>query len=130
MAEIAGLRAAGEPVGAWIADYQVARAAHTVADWQATLDALAGLGYPGPLGYWGVSLGTLIGVPLAAAEPRIGAAVFGLAPHDPLAGSGAALGRTGVRAGQLRAFLRPPPERLSACAFAVSTRAPIWPGAG
>jgi len=85
LAEIAELRAAGEPVGARIASYQVARAGQAIADWQATLDALAGLGYPGPTGYWGVSLGTLIGVPLAAAEPRISAAVFGLAPHGPLA---------------------------------------------
>jgi pimeloyl-ACP methyl ester carboxylesterase len=89
MAEIAGLRAAGEPVGARIADYQVARAGQAVADWQATLDALAGFGYREPVGYWGVSLGSLIGVPLAAAEPRISAAVFGLAPHGPLAGAAA-----------------------------------------
>jgi pimeloyl-ACP methyl ester carboxylesterase len=85
VAEIAERRAAGEPVGARIARYQVARAGQAVSDWQATLDALADLGYPGPAGYWGVSLGTLIGVPLAAAEPRISAAVFGLAPHDALA---------------------------------------------
>jgi pimeloyl-ACP methyl ester carboxylesterase len=87
MAEIAERRAAGEPVGARIARHHVARATHAVADWQATLDALADLGYPGPggsVGYWGVSLGTLIGVPLAAAEPRIRAAVFGLAGHDTL----------------------------------------------
>jgi pimeloyl-ACP methyl ester carboxylesterase len=89
MAEIAGLQAAGEPVGARIADYQVARAGQAVADWQATLDALAGFGYREPVGYWGVSLGSLIGVPLAAAEPRISAAVFGLAPHGPLAGAAA-----------------------------------------
>jgi pimeloyl-ACP methyl ester carboxylesterase len=85
VAEIAERRAAGEPVGARIARYQVARAGQAVSDWQATLDALADLGYPGPAGYWGVSLGTLIGVPLAAAEPRISAAVFGLAPYDALA---------------------------------------------
>src|SRR6185437_271828 len=32
-----------------------------------------------PVGYWGVSMGTAIGVPFVAAEPRIGCAVFGLA---------------------------------------------------
>jgi fermentation-respiration switch protein FrsA (DUF1100 family) len=37
------------------------------------------------VGYWGVSLGTLIGVPLAAAEPRIRAGVFGLAGAGVLA---------------------------------------------
>ena len=31
-----------------------------------------------PAGYWGIALGTAIGVPLAAAEPLIQAAVFGL----------------------------------------------------
>lgn len=47
--------------------------------------ALLDAGVGGPVGYWGVSLGTMIGVPLAAAEPRISAAVFGLAGgHDAL----------------------------------------------
>ncbi|WP_205315761.1 hypothetical protein [Nonomuraea lactucae] len=30
----------------------------------------------GPVGFWGVSLGSAIGVPLVAAEPRITAALF------------------------------------------------------
>jgi hypothetical protein len=35
------------------------------------LDALLDAGVTGgPVGYWGVSLGSMIGVPLAAAEPR------------------------------------------------------------
>ncbi|MGH3120659.1 MAG: hypothetical protein ACRDND_06440 [Streptosporangiaceae bacterium] len=33
----------------------------------------------GPVGYWGLSMGSAIGMPFVAAEPRIGAAVFGLA---------------------------------------------------
>jgi dienelactone hydrolase len=51
-----------------------------LADWTATLDALraAGLAGWGQVGYFGVSMGTRFGVPLAAAEPRISAAVFGL----------------------------------------------------
>ena len=51
-----------------------------VADWQATLDALGRSAAIriGPVGYWGLSLGALFGVPLVAAEPRIKAAVFGL----------------------------------------------------
>ena len=51
-----------------------------VADWRATLDALQaepdiGLG---PVGYWGLSMGTILGLPLVAAEPRIAVAVLGL----------------------------------------------------
>jgi cephalosporin-C deacetylase-like acetyl esterase len=37
------------------------------------------------VGYWGVSLGGAIGVPLVAAEPRITAAVFGLVGQETLA---------------------------------------------
>jgi dienelactone hydrolase len=51
-----------------------------VADWKATLAALRAL--PGladvPVGYWGLSMGTILGLPLVAAEPRIRAAVLGL----------------------------------------------------
>ena len=41
----------------------------------------------GPIGYWGLALGTGIGVPLAAAEPRITAAVFGGLGHESLTGA-------------------------------------------
>lgn len=40
--------------------------------------------YPGPVGFWGISQGTRVGLPLLAAEPRITAAVLGLA-DGPLA---------------------------------------------
>jgi len=51
-----------------------------VADWRATIDALRDLDEvgDGPVGYWGLSMGTIYGVPLVAAEPRIQVAVFGL----------------------------------------------------
>jgi dienelactone hydrolase len=51
-----------------------------VADWQAALGALQGTPEidPGPVGFWGVSMGTIVGLPLVAAEDRIGAAVLGL----------------------------------------------------
>jgi dienelactone hydrolase len=57
------------------------RALRAVPEWQATLDALQKLdmiGAAGPVGYWGVSMGTAIGVPFIASEPRITAAVLGL----------------------------------------------------
>ncbi|MGN9788623.1 dienelactone hydrolase family protein [Nonomuraea sp. ZG12] len=81
-------RAAGEPLGPDVARHNAALAARAVPEWQATLDALQRLdlvGAGGPVGFWGVSLGSAIGVPLTAAEPRITAAVFGLAGHEPLA---------------------------------------------
>lgn len=51
-----------------------------VADWRATLDALRGLESvgDGPVGYWGLSMGTIYGLPFVAAEPRVQVAVFGL----------------------------------------------------
>jgi dienelactone hydrolase len=51
-----------------------------VAEWQALLDdpGTQRAGADGRFGYWGVSMGTAIGVPLLAAEPRITAAVLGL----------------------------------------------------
>ena len=88
VAEIGRRRAAGEQIGAMIARHNAARTAQVVSEWRATLDALADLdqaGAGGPVGFWGVSLGTLIGVPLAAAERRITAAVFGLAGAETLA---------------------------------------------
>ena len=56
-----------------------------VADWKATLDAVQHLdfvGAGGPVGYWGLSMGTVFGVPVVAAEPRINAAVLGLMGLD------------------------------------------------
>jgi len=51
-----------------------------VGDWRATLDHLQGLDEvgPGPTGYWGLSMGTILGLPFVAAEPRIVVAVLGL----------------------------------------------------
>ncbi|MFD7447480.1 alpha/beta fold hydrolase [Kitasatospora sp. NPDC059827] len=85
--EIGQLLAAGRPVSAWVARHTAALAERAVPEWRAVLDALAdatGEGL-GPVGYWGLSLGTVIGVPLAAVEPRIVAAVFGLAGNAALA---------------------------------------------
>ena len=92
---VAGMRermAAGEPVYRDIARYNAELAARAIPEWQAVIGAvteLDGAGADGPVGFWGVSLGAAIGVPLAAAEPRIKAAVFGLAGHETLAGAAA-----------------------------------------
>jgi dienelactone hydrolase len=86
IAEIRGRMAAGEPVGALAARYNAEQAEQAVPEWRATLDWLqAQSGLDGPVGFWGVSMGSATGVPLAAAEPRITAAVFGLASHETLA---------------------------------------------
>jgi dienelactone hydrolase len=51
-----------------------------VADWRATLDALRTLDEvgEGAVGWWGLSMGTILGLPLVAADERIRAAVLGL----------------------------------------------------
>jgi dienelactone hydrolase len=51
-----------------------------VADWKATLDALQKLPELGVarVGYWGLSMGTMFGLPFVASEPRVGVAVLGL----------------------------------------------------
>lgn len=89
--EIAALyqaRAAGEPEGPVVVRYNADIARRAVPEWRTALDALQELpeiGTGGPVGYWGLNMGTAIGVPLAAAEPRIAAAVFGLHWPDALA---------------------------------------------
>jgi dienelactone hydrolase len=59
-----------------------------VADWKATLDALQKLPELGvaKAGYWGLSMGTMFGLPFVASEPRIGVAVLGLMGATPGAG--------------------------------------------
>lgn len=61
------------------------RTAQAVAEWKAVLDAVETLPEVarGPVGYWGVSMGTMFGVPFVASEPRIKAAIFGLAGLRP-----------------------------------------------
>jgi hypothetical protein len=63
------------------ARYGTALAERAVPEWQATLDALQQLpeiGAEAPTGYGGgITLGTAIGIPLTAIEPRITAAIFG-----------------------------------------------------
>ena len=56
------------------------RTASAVPEWRATLDAIRSVPEvgDGPVGYWGVSMGTSIGVPFLASEPRVQCAVLGL----------------------------------------------------
>jgi dienelactone hydrolase len=51
-----------------------------VDDWTAVLNSLLALDefQTSRVGWWGVSMGTIIGLPFVAAEPRVSAAVFGL----------------------------------------------------
>ena len=81
------LMTAGQPAGAHVARHNAELAAQAVPEWRSVLDALqknALVADGGPVGYWGVSLGTAIGLPLVAADQRIGAAVFGCLGHETL----------------------------------------------
>ncbi|MEV4372701.1 alpha/beta hydrolase [Nonomuraea sp. NPDC049637] len=77
---------AGDPTPL-LAELHALLAARTVPEWRSVLDAL---GDQGPVGYWGVSLGCALGIPLVAAEPRIGAAVLGLSGTSPASAQAAA----------------------------------------
>lgn len=63
---------------AWANDESLT--AEMVADWRATLLALRELPEvgEGPVGYWGLSMGTILGLPFVAAEPLVAVAVLGL----------------------------------------------------
>jgi dienelactone hydrolase len=52
-----------------------------IEDWRATLDSLAQLGEvdSARIGYWGLSMGTMLGLPFVASDDRIVAAVLGKA---------------------------------------------------
>ncbi|MDH6546437.1 dienelactone hydrolase [Streptomyces sp. SAI-117] len=71
---------AGGELAPLIADFQALVAGQIVPEWQAVLGAVQKLGHVGlgPVGYWGLSLGCVIGVPLVAADSRVRAAVLGL----------------------------------------------------
>jgi len=70
--------------------YAGSLAERAVPEWRTTIDALQDLpeiGADAPIGYGGgITLGTAIGMPLTAVEPRIRAAIFGggFFPHEAL----------------------------------------------
>ncbi|MFG1794732.1 alpha/beta hydrolase [Nocardia sp. NPDC049149] len=73
-------QAAGEPIGPIVVEYNSSLAERAVPEWQATIDALQALpeiGTEAPIGYGGMTLATVIGLPLTADDSRITAAVFG-----------------------------------------------------
>jgi dienelactone hydrolase len=76
---------AGEPIGPLMTHYNVELAKRVVPEWQHVLDALRKLDCDGPVGYLGMSMGGGLGVSFVAAEPRVTAAVLGLAGGAPLA---------------------------------------------
>ena len=79
-----------ERVASISVQYGIALAQRAVPEWRTTLDALQQLpeiGTEAPIGYGGgITLGTAIGIPLTAIEPRITAAIFGggFVVHDAL----------------------------------------------
>lgn len=70
-------RAEGQPFTPIIGPYNSSLAERAVPEWQATIEA--------PIGYSGITLAGAIGIPLAVAEPRVRAAIFGgVLVHDAL----------------------------------------------
>lgn len=73
-------RAAGRSMAAPITAYNRSLTARAVPEWRAAIDALQELpeiGTDAPIGYSGMTLASAIGIPLAVAESRITAAIFG-----------------------------------------------------
>jgi dienelactone hydrolase len=80
----AGVTAVRRPTVDEFAQANADRAQTAVPEWRATLDALQDHGHGlAKVGFVGLALGAAIGIPLAAEEPRITAAVLGLAPPHP-----------------------------------------------
>jgi len=73
-------RAAGDGISNAFMTSVAASANAMTADWTATLQELRALDDvgDGPLGYWGLSMGTMFGSPFVAATPAVRCAVLGL----------------------------------------------------
>lgn len=81
-------RAAGEPIGPIIIDYNASLADRAVPEWRAILDALQALpeiGTEARVGYGGRTSGVVTGLMFAAVDPRIAAlSLGGVFVHDAL----------------------------------------------
>jgi dienelactone hydrolase len=80
-ARVTGAADAARPLAGFLKT-MAERTAKAVPEWRAALDAAQSIAFVGKhehIGYWGVSMGTGIGVPFVASEPRVKCAVFGLA---------------------------------------------------
>lgn len=85
-AEIAKRIREGGGVGGEAGKDMAARALQAVPEWNAALDAAQTLdfvGKSGPVGYWGVSMGSALGIPFVAQDKRITCAIFGLMGELP-----------------------------------------------
>lgn len=72
----------GQSVSEIVANEMARLALQATPEWRAILDTVQSLdvvGTNGAVGYWGIAMGGALGVPLIASEPRISAAVLGLA---------------------------------------------------
>ncbi|WP_031065656.1 dienelactone hydrolase family protein [Streptomyces sp. NRRL WC-3742] len=88
IAEMHRARQAGESVAPVAIRWNAHLAEIAAPEYRALLDALQALpeiGPDGPVGFVGLALGTAIGIPYVASDPRITAAVFGLHWPDELA---------------------------------------------
>ncbi|MBJ2121344.1 alpha/beta fold hydrolase [Arthrobacter sp. MSA 4-2] len=77
----------GTPVGNLIEGYNADVATQALPELSEVLTAVQALDEIGPdvrIGFWGLSLGSAIGIPFVAGEPRVTAAVLGLAGSDQL----------------------------------------------
>ncbi|MHA3702121.1 alpha/beta hydrolase [Jatrophihabitans sp. YIM 134969] len=86
VAELGRARRAGRSLAPVVVAFNASLAERHVPEWRATIDALHTLPEidpAAPIGYAGTTLAAMIGIPLVAAEPRIGAAVLGGAFASP-----------------------------------------------
>lgn len=83
VAEMQRAREQGAPLVPVLDPFNRSLAERAVPEWRATIDALLALpelGADAPVGWSGMTLATVIGVPLAVADPRIRALIIGGVP--------------------------------------------------